>query len=103
MPLRQHQVRAAEQFVKHCTGSGMLLWHRMGTGKTTTALATLMNYPHDRVLLLLPAQLKEVWQQEMQQLFHNDKPPFELQVMDYETLMNKARNKQVQQQVNDAV
>lgn len=103
MPLRQHQVRAAEQFVKHCTDTGMLLWHRMGTGKTSTALATLMNYPHDRVLLLLPPQLKEVWQQEMQQMFHGEQLPFQLHVVDYDTLLNKGRNKHVQQQVDDAV
>lgn len=99
--LRQHQIRATEQFVKHCTGTGMLLWHRTGTGKTSTTLATLMNYSHARVLLLLPNGLRHVWVQEIQQNFGNTLP-FQLQFMDYNTFFNKQQQQQVHATLADA-
>lgn len=101
MPLRPHQVRAAEQFVKQCTDTGMLLWHRMGTGKTNTVLATLMNYPHDRVLLLLPKALKDVWVQEIEKNF-GGAVPFQLQIIDFDTFFNKHMAQQVKEAVAKA-
>lgn len=101
MPLQAHQLRAAEQFVKLCTNTGMLLWHRMGTGKTTTVLATLMNYPHDRVLLLLPRALKNVWMHEIEQKFQGN-VPFQMQMLDYDTFFNKQKQQQVKAAIHNA-
>lgn len=70
LSLRPHQRRAAEQFVRQCYCSGILLYHRMGTGKTATVLATLMNYPHKRVLLLHPVGLDSQWVSEVAKYFN---------------------------------
>ena len=44
---------------------GLLLWHMMGTGKTLSAIAFILNYPGVRVNVLCPKELTFVWKPEL--------------------------------------
>jgi hypothetical protein len=68
--LQRHQRDIADYIVSRCSDiPGILLYHKMGTGKTVTAIAALMSYASRRRVVVAPAELVEdVWAKEIKAL-----------------------------------
>lgn len=68
LSLRPHQQKVIEYITNTCSNQrGLLLYHRMGTGKTMTTISFCMNYPNP-VLIICPKGVVPVWYEEMNKL-----------------------------------
>ena len=69
LPLRAHQRRVIE-FMERSQRKGMMLFHKVGSGKTLTAIVAsqcyLDRHPDGRVLVLTPTSLKSNFLKEME-------------------------------------
>lgn len=67
--LLKHQETAINQLVaKFPKQKGLLLFHHMGTGKTITALTLSKNFPNYKKVLIIPKEIKYVWEDNMKKL-----------------------------------
>lgn len=66
--LNEHQVETVYRIIKAKDKHGLLIWHEMGTGKTLTAIALILQYPKIAVNIVCPADIKFVWENEFRKV-----------------------------------
>jgi SNF2 family DNA or RNA helicase len=62
--ITKYQQRMVHQTISSCD-HGLLLWWKMGTGKTIAALTLLLNYPGVNTIIVCPKNLHNSWLIEM--------------------------------------
>ena len=69
MKAQQHQLEVTLHLAARCKQQkGMLIYHKMGTGKTLTALIFAMTFPNKRVIVVAPEEILFTWKQEVARL-----------------------------------
>ena len=69
MQAQQHQLEVTLHLAARCKHQkGMLIYHKMGTGKTLTALIFAMTFPNRRVIVVAPEEILFTWKHEVAKL-----------------------------------
>lgn len=69
LTLLRHQKTPIERLASQCQNQkGMMLFHEMGTGKTITALSFAKNFPTYKKVVIIPKEIKYVWEENIDKL-----------------------------------
>jgi SNF2 family DNA or RNA helicase len=88
--LLSHQINASDFLIKKCINQkGLIIYHTVGSGKTITALLFLKYYQNAKRLLIIPEELRIVWENESKKvnIDIND-----IKIMTYTNIEKKIKN-----------
>lgn len=95
-PLKDYQKRVVEHFAKH---HGLLVWHKMGSGKTLTAITIsqcyLDSHPTHRVIVIAPAGLINNFKNEMQDCYGAVRHPNQYSFYSIQKFVSESKKKNI--------
>ena len=85
--LLKHQLIPLKYIVGYCKKQrGILINHYMGTGKTITALVIAKNFPQYKKIIIVPEEIKYVWELEQHKIEFNSEEQSTISYIFYKNL-----------------